>query len=96
MGVSGQRHAQAVLLPPGKGPPGTHCTVGWVGTQPVWIQKLEEKSFDPAGHPVVQPVTRHCTDTQLYSFAYCPQDVRKIHFVLFCAVKVWPHSVGKL
>ena len=29
MGVSGQRHAPAVL-PPGK-KPGTHCTGGWVG-----------------------------------------------------------------
>jgi hypothetical protein len=31
MGVSGQRHAPAPLLPPGKGPPGTHGTGGWVG-----------------------------------------------------------------
>jgi len=30
MGVSGQRHAPAALLPPGKGPP-VHCTGGWVG-----------------------------------------------------------------
>jgi hypothetical protein len=31
MGVSGQHHAPAALLPPGKGPTGTHCTGGWVG-----------------------------------------------------------------
>jgi len=31
MGVSDQRHAPAALLPPGKGPPGTHWTGGWVG-----------------------------------------------------------------
>jgi hypothetical protein len=28
MGVSGQRHAPEALYPPGKGPPGTHCTRG--------------------------------------------------------------------
>jgi len=31
MGVGGQHHAQA-SLPPGEGP-GTHFTVGWVGTR---------------------------------------------------------------
>jgi hypothetical protein len=48
-GVSGQLHAPAALLPPGKG-----STVpivqeaGWA-PEPVWIQRLQEKSFVPAG-----------------------------------------------
>jgi hypothetical protein len=45
MGVSGQRHAQSALLDPGKGP--TIPIVqeaGWA-PEPVWTQRLEEKSF---------------------------------------------------
>jgi hypothetical protein len=58
MGVSGQRYAPAALLPP--------VTIvqeaGWA-PEPVWTQRLEEKSFVPAGDrtPVVQPVVRHYT-----------------------------------
>jgi hypothetical protein len=49
MGVSGQRHAPAALLPPGKGPPVRIVQeAGWA-PEPVWIQRLEEKSFAPAG-----------------------------------------------
>jgi hypothetical protein len=48
-GVSGQRHAPAALLPPGKGPPVPIVQeAGWA-PQPVWTQRLEEKSFAPAG-----------------------------------------------
>jgi hypothetical protein len=49
MGVSGQRHAPAVLLPPGKRalvPIGQEA--GWA-PEPVWTQRLEEKSSAPAG-----------------------------------------------
>jgi hypothetical protein len=48
-GVSGQRHAPAALLPPGKGPP-VHIGQedGWA-PEPVWRQRIEEKSFAPAG-----------------------------------------------
>jgi hypothetical protein len=63
MGVSGQRHAPAALLPPGKGPPLPIVQeAGWA-PEPVWTQRLEEKSFVPAGDrtPVVQPVVRHYT-----------------------------------
>jgi hypothetical protein len=66
MGVSGQRHAPAALLPPAKGPPVPIVQeAGWV-PEPVWTQRLEEKSFAPAGDrtliaPVVQPVARHYT-----------------------------------
>jgi hypothetical protein len=46
MGVSGQHHAPAALYPRGKDP-GTHCTeAGWA-PEPVWMQRLEEKSSAP-------------------------------------------------
>jgi hypothetical protein len=49
MGVSGQRHAPAALLPPGKGPPVPIAQeAGWA-PEPVWTQGLEENSFAPAG-----------------------------------------------
>jgi hypothetical protein len=49
MGVSGQRHDPAALLPPGKGPPVSIVQeAGWA-PQPDWTQRLEEKSFAPAG-----------------------------------------------
>jgi hypothetical protein len=51
MEVSGQRHATAALLPPvpigqeaGRAP------------EPVWTQRLEEKSFAPAGDRI--PIAR--------------------------------------
>jgi hypothetical protein len=50
-------------LHPGKGPP-VHIgqEAGWA-PEPVWTQRIEEKSFVPAGDrtPVVQPVVRHYT-----------------------------------
>jgi hypothetical protein len=49
MGVSGQRHAPAALFPPGKGPPvPIGQEAGWA-PEPVWTQRLQEKSFTPAG-----------------------------------------------
>jgi hypothetical protein len=49
MGVSGQHHAPAALLSPGKGPPVPIVQeAGWA-PEPVWTQRLEEKSFAPAG-----------------------------------------------
>jgi hypothetical protein len=64
--VSGQRHAPAALLPPGKGPPVPIVQEAEWAPEPVWTQRLEEKSFAPAGdlnpdRPVVQPVVRHYT-----------------------------------
>jgi hypothetical protein len=48
MGVSGHRYAPAALLPPGKGPPVPIVQeAGWA-PEPVWTQRLEEKSFAPA------------------------------------------------
>jgi hypothetical protein len=46
-GVSGQHHAPAAFYPRGR-TPGTHWTGGWA-PEPVWTQRLEEKSFTPAG-----------------------------------------------
>jgi hypothetical protein len=59
MEVSGQRHP----LPPGKGPPVPIVQeAGWA-PEPVWLQRLEEKSSAPVGDrtPIVQPVVRHYT-----------------------------------
>jgi hypothetical protein len=49
MGMSGQRHAPAALLPPARGPPVPVVQeAGWA-PEPVWTQRLEEKSFAPVG-----------------------------------------------
>jgi hypothetical protein len=49
MEVSGQRYAQAALLPPGKGPPVPIVQeAGWA-PEPVWTQRLEEKYLPPPG-----------------------------------------------
>jgi hypothetical protein len=51
-------------LPPGKEPPvPTVQEAGWA-PEPVWKQRLEEKSSAPVGDrtPVVQSVVRHYTD----------------------------------
>jgi hypothetical protein len=49
MGVSGQRHAPAALLPPGKGTPVSLVQEAEWAPEPVWTQRLEEKSFVSAG-----------------------------------------------
>jgi hypothetical protein len=46
--VSSQRLAPAVHYPREK-TPGTHWIEGWVGSELVWTQRLEEKSFASAG-----------------------------------------------
>jgi hypothetical protein len=58
MGVSGRRHAPAALYPRGKDPPvPIGQEAGWA-PEPVWTQRIKEKSFAPAGDrtPVVQSV----------------------------------------
>jgi hypothetical protein len=50
-------------LPPGKGPPVPIVhEAGWA-PEPVWTQRLEEKSSTPAGNrtSIVQSVARHYT-----------------------------------
>jgi predicted amidophosphoribosyltransferase len=61
MGVSGQRHAPAALLPPVP----IVQEAGWA-PEPVWTQRLEKKILCPRrgsnlDRPVVQPVVRHYT-----------------------------------
>jgi hypothetical protein len=48
MGVSGQRHAPAALYPQGKDPVPIVQEARWA-PEPVWTQRLEEKSFTPDG-----------------------------------------------
>jgi hypothetical protein len=66
MGVSGQRHAPAALYPRVKDPPVPIVQeAGWA-PEPVWTQRLEEKSFrlcrgSNPDRPVVQPVARRYT-----------------------------------
>jgi hypothetical protein len=50
-------------LPPGKGPPVPIVQEAEWASESVSTQRLEEKSFAPAGDrtPVVQPVVRHYT-----------------------------------
>jgi hypothetical protein len=50
MGVSGQHHAPAALLPPGKGPPVPIVQEAEWAPEPVWTQRIAEKSVAPAGN----------------------------------------------
>jgi hypothetical protein len=66
MGVSGQHYAPGRALSPGKGPPGTHCTGGWVGPRAGLDTKARGKIICPRrgsnpDRPVVQPEVRHYT-----------------------------------
>jgi hypothetical protein len=54
-------------LAPGKGPPVPIVQEAVWTSEPVWTQRLEEKSFrlcrgSNLNRLVVQPVDRHCTD----------------------------------
>jgi hypothetical protein len=68
MGVRGQRHAPAALLPSGKGPPvpiGQEAG-GWVGPRAGLDTEAKGKILCPCresnpDRPVVQPVVRHYT-----------------------------------
>jgi hypothetical protein len=52
MGVNGQRHAPAALLPPGKGPPVPIVQeAGWA-LETVWIQRFEEKILRRGSNPL--------------------------------------------
>jgi hypothetical protein len=66
IGVSGQRHSPAALLPPDKGPPAPFVQeAGWA-PEPVWTHRIEENPLprrrSNPDRPVVQPVVRHYTD----------------------------------
>jgi hypothetical protein len=63
MGVSGQRHAPAALLPPGKGPPVPIVQeAGWAPLDTeVGGKILFPRRGSNPDSPVVQPVVRHYT-----------------------------------
>jgi hypothetical protein len=63
MEVSGQRHVPAALYPREKDPRYPGQEAGWA-PEPVWTQRLEEKSSASVGNwtPVVQSLVRHYTD----------------------------------
>jgi hypothetical protein len=63
MGVSGQHHAPAALYLGEGSPVPIVQEAGWA-PEPVWTQRLEEKSSASVGDqtPVVQFVVRHNTD----------------------------------
>jgi hypothetical protein len=64
MGVSDQHHAPAALYTQGKDPTVPIVQeAGWP-SEPVWMQRLEEKSSASVRDrtPVVQSVVRHYTD----------------------------------
>jgi hypothetical protein len=62
MGVSGQHHAPAALYPRGKDPPVSIVQEAVWASEPVWTQRLEEKSFAPAGDrtPIARSQTLYC------------------------------------
>jgi hypothetical protein len=62
--MSGQHHAPAALLPPGKGTPVPIGQEAGSAPELVWTQRLEENSFASAKDRtvVVQSVVRHYTD----------------------------------
>jgi hypothetical protein len=60
MGVSGQRHAPAVLYPREKTPVPIVQEAGW-DPEPVWTQRLQEKSSAGDRTRRFQSVVRHCT-----------------------------------
>jgi hypothetical protein len=64
MGVSGQHHAPAAFLSSVKEPPVPIGQEAEWAPEPVWTQRLEEKSSASVGNRtlVVQSVVRHYTD----------------------------------
>jgi hypothetical protein len=63
MGVSGQRHAPAAIYPRGKDPPVPIVQeAGWA-PEPVWKQRLEEKSSASVGDRT--PVRNKKYDTKI-------------------------------
>jgi hypothetical protein len=86
MGVSGQRHAPAALLPPGKG-------VGpraGLDTEVRWKILCPCRGSNP-DRPVVQPVVRHYTAWALHGAI----SQTSIIFIL-AAVRTWNLTQGKL
>jgi hypothetical protein len=89
-GVSGQRHAPAALLSPEKEPP-IHIVqeVGWA-PEPVWTQRLEEKSFAPPGIEPRSP-GRPARSQKLYCLSYTGSFRKKILDAICGASRVYLH-----
>jgi hypothetical protein len=91
MGVSGQHHASAALLPLGKGPPVPIVQeAGWA-PEPVWTQRLEEKSSASAGHRT--PITRSSStgkEVGLKKTQNFSQDYRVAGFTLLVLYLIYP------
>jgi hypothetical protein len=71
------------LFTPGKGPPVPIVKeAGWT-SEPVWKQRLEEKSFSSSGDrtPIVQSVVRHYTD-----WATPAPDQENLHVIIDSSV----------
>jgi hypothetical protein len=67
--MSGQRHAPAALNP-GKGPPVPIVQAAGWASEPVWTQRLEEKSFASSGdRSLIAPGRPVCSQT-LYWLSY--------------------------
>jgi hypothetical protein len=74
---------------PGKGPP---VPIGWEAgwaSEPVWTQRLEEKSLCPCrgsnlDRPIVQPVVRHYTAWATAAHSSCVMQTNWNLVVLYC------------
>jgi hypothetical protein len=62
--VSGQHHAPAAFYSRGNSPPMLITWEAWWAPEPVWTQRLDEKSSASVGdrNPGVQSIVRHYTD----------------------------------
>jgi hypothetical protein len=90
MGVSGQLLAPAALLHPGKGPPVPIVQkAGWA-PEPVWTQRLEEKSLSRRAYSSpwwwrqYAPLKRRSTSMWLYGAT----SQKTLNFIL-AAVRTW-------
>jgi hypothetical protein len=80
MGVSGQRHAPAMLQPPGKGPRCTHCTGGWTGPRAGLDREVREKTFASARIKPRSPC--------------CPARSQTLHWLSYLAPSASGYYIG--
>jgi hypothetical protein len=83
MGVSGQRHAPAALLPSGKGSLLSIVQdAGWA-SEPVWTQRLEEKSFTQFAMMIALMMeaarTFETSVGNYFTRQYIPEDKSELH-----------------
>jgi hypothetical protein len=99
MGISGQRHARAVLYPRGK-TPGTHCTGGWVVPRAGLGTEARGKSFVPAGDRTSiarssKSVARHYTDRATPApkviISECDSLTSLFTLIIYCVIQLCRH-----